>query len=45
MLGFKSKASLELTIAGYKFFSMLRKGQFDNTQGMKVFEQFYALAA
>ena len=45
MLGFKSKASLESTIAGYELVNMLRKGQFDNAQGMKVFEQFYTLAA
>ena len=45
MLGFKSKASLESTIAGYELVNMLRKGQFDNAQGMNVFEQFYALAA
>lgn len=45
MLGFKSKASLEATIAGYELVNMLRKGQFDNAEGMTVFEQFYALAA
>jgi putative transposase len=45
MLGFKSKASLESTIAGYELINMLRKGQFDNAQGMTVFEQFHALAA
>jgi putative transposase len=45
MLGFKSEASLVSTIAGYELINMLRKGQFDNAQGMTVFEQFHALAA
>jgi hypothetical protein len=34
MLGVKSKASLASTIAGYALVNMLRKGQFDNAQGM-----------
>lgn len=45
MLGFKSRASLESTIAGYELINMLKKGQFENAQEMTVFEQFYALAA
>ena len=45
MLGFKSKASIESTISGYELVNMLRKGQFNNPQGMSVFEQFYAIAA
>ena len=45
MLGFKSKKSLESTIAGYELVNMLRKGQFENAANMTVFEQFYAIAA
>jgi hypothetical protein len=47
MLGFQliQQRPLESTIAGYELVNMLRKGQFDNAQGMTVFEQFYALAA
>ena len=45
MLGFKSKTSLESTIAGYELIHMLRKGQFEDAGKMTVSEQFYALAA
>ena len=45
MLGFKSKTSLESTIAGYELIHMLRKGQFEDAGKMTVPEQFYALAA
>jgi len=45
MIGFKSRKSLESTIAGYELVHMLRKGQYENAGNMSVFEQFYALAA
>ena len=45
MMGFKSRKSLESTIAGYELIHMLRKGQFEDAGNMTVFEQFYALAA
>ena len=45
MMGFKSRTSLESTIAGYELIHMLRKGQFEDDGNMTVIEQFYALAA
>ena len=45
MLGFKSMASAESTIAGYELISMLRKKQYVDAGNMTVFEQFYSLAA
>ena len=45
MMGFKSRKSLESTIAGYELIHTLRKGQFEDAGNMTVFEQFYALAA
>jgi putative transposase len=40
LLGFKSQASLESTIAGYVLVNALRKRPADNAQGKKVFEPF-----
>ena len=45
MMGFKSRKSLESTIAGYELVYMIRKGQFEDAGNMTGFEQFYALAA
>ena len=41
MLGFKSIASAESTIAGYELINMLRKGQHVDAENMTIFEQFY----
>jgi hypothetical protein len=44
MLSFKV-TSIVSTIAAYALINMLKKGQFDNAQGMIFFEKCYALAA
>ncbi len=43
MLGFKSFASAEATLAGIELHHIIRKGQLD-LEGTSAFEQFYALA-
>ena len=45
MMGFKSFASAEATLAGIELHHMLRKGQHKNAANNPVFEQFTALAA
>lgn len=45
MMGFKSFASAEATIAGVELHRMLKKGQHKNASNLSVYEQFYALAA
>jgi hypothetical protein len=44
MFSFKV-TSIVSTIAAYALINMLKKGQFDNAQGMNFFEKCYALAA
>lgn len=45
ILGFKSFASAEATIAGIELHRMLKKGQHKEVANLPVYEQFYALAA
>jgi len=45
MLGFKSFASAQATIAGIELHRMLKKGQMDNAGAMPAWKQFYSLAA
>ncbi len=45
MLGFKSFAAAEATIAGIELHRMLKKGQMKNVENLAVWEQFYRLAA
>lgn len=45
MMGFKSMASAEATIAGIELHHMLRKGQHKNAGSQTIFQQFYGLAA
>ncbi len=44
MMGFKSFASAEVTIAGIELHRMLKKGQHKEAANLPAFEQFYALA-
>jgi putative transposase len=45
MLGFKSFAAAEATIAGIELHRMLKKGQMNNTGDTPAWRQFYELAA
>ena len=45
MLGFKSFAAAEATIAGIELHRMLKKGQMLNAQDVPAWKQFYELAA
>ena len=45
MLGFKSFAAAEATIAGIELHRMLKKGQMLNAGGIPAWKQFYELAA
>lgn len=45
MMGFKSMASAEATIAGIELHHMLKKGQHKNASSQTIFQQFYGLAA
>ena len=44
MMGFKSFAAAEATIAGIELHRMLKKGQMKGVRNMPVWQQFYALA-
>ena len=44
MLGFKSFATAEATIAGIELHRMLKKGQHKQAANLSVFNQFYGLA-
>ncbi len=45
MMGFKSFASAQSTLAGIELHRMLRKSQHQGSSTQSLFEQFYALAA
>ena len=45
MLGFKSFAAAEATIAGIELHRMLKKGQMLNAEDVPAWKQFYELAA
>ena len=45
MMGFKSMAAAEATIAGIELPHMLKKGQHKNANSQTIFQQFYGLAA
>ena len=44
MMGFKAFHSAQATIAGIELHHMLKKGQHKNSNGVAIYEQFYALA-
>ena len=43
-LGWKSDEGAKATLAGVELWSMIKNRQFDNPEGLSVWEQFYALA-